>query len=213
MDHGDGCAVVLILQVVVEAAELSYKEHPLVDDGPGGEGGHVSVLAALLKLSSCDVETAVKVDALRAVLWPFHKALHDVGHALPGVVAQYLRVDRHISPAQKRKAALLQDDLKHFPGEVPLQRVLGKEEHAHAVVPLISQGNADLRGCLGKKRVGNLRQDSHSVTNLSSSVFACAVFQFFYDRKGVIQDLVLLDAVDTDNSSDAAGIVLKTALI
>src|SRR5699024_10868197 len=135
------------------------------------------------------------------------------GHALSGVVAQYLRVDRHISPAQELKAALLQNDLKHFPGEIPLQRVLGEEEHAHAVVTLVPQSDADLCGCLGTKRVGNLRQDSHSVTNLSSSVFACAVFQFFYDRKGVIQDLVLLDAVDTDNSSDAAGIVLKTALI
>ena len=50
-------------------------------------------------------------------------------------------------------------------------------------------------------------------TNLSSRAFAWAVFEFFYDRKGAIQDLVLLDAVDTDNSSDAAGIVLKTALI
>ena len=122
-------------------------------------------------------------------------------------------MDRHLSPAKQLKAPLLQNDLKHFAGEISLQRVLGEEEHAHAVVPLVSQSDADLCGCLGKKRVGNLRQDPHSVTNLSSSVFACAVFQFFYDRKGVIQDLVLLDAVYTDNSSDAAGIVLKTALI
>lgn len=34
VDHGDGCAVVRILQVIVEAAELSHKEHALVDDGP-----------------------------------------------------------------------------------------------------------------------------------------------------------------------------------
>ena len=59
-----------------------------------------------------------------------------------------------------------------------------------------------------KKLVGDLRQDPDAVSHFSGGVLACPVLQFFHNMKRVIQDLMILSAVNVYNASDAAGIML-----
>ena len=209
MDQGDGRLVVLALQIRIEPPQLAHQEHALVDDGPAGERRHIGVVVALLELPADDVQLPVEGDAPLHVLGPLHKALENGGHAVQRLLAQDLRMDRHLSPAQEADALLVGDDLQHLLGLIAQEPVLRHKEHAHAVVPGAAQGDAT--GCrrLFEEFMGNLQQDAHAVAGLSGGVLAGPVLQLFHDFQRVIHGAVVGLAVDADDGADAAGVMLQ----
>ena len=214
VDQGDGALVVPVLEVGVEPAQLVDQEHALVDDGPAGQGGHIGALAPrLLEHPPGHIELPVKIQPPAHAGRPLHKPLLDAGHLGQGLVAQDGGLHGHGAPAQELHALLLHDDLEHLLGLAPLQGVLGEEEHAHAVVPLLPQGEAQVPHGLGEEGVGDLDQDAHAVAGLALGVLARPVLQLFHDLQRVVHRLVGLAAVDVHHRADAAGIVLKGRVV
>ena len=101
MHNSNGRLVIVILQVIVEFAQLHHEEHSLVDNGPRGKGADVGVLRALLELAAHHIESAVEFHSLLHILGLLDEALHDTWHGILGKVAQDFRVHRNISPAQE----------------------------------------------------------------------------------------------------------------
>ena len=64
MNQRDCGNILFILQIVVEIAKLSDKEHTLVNDGSAGKRNNVSVVVGLLENTADDIELAVKCKPL-----------------------------------------------------------------------------------------------------------------------------------------------------
>ena len=213
MDQGQGAFAVRVLEVCVELAQLPHQEHAFIDHGPAGEGGNVGVDVGLLEHPPSDVEFPVKFQTAAAVRRALHKALADAGHTSQGLFAQHLRMGGNIPPAQEFHALLGHDNLQHLLGLGPLEVVGGEEEHAHAVVSFLSQGDALGGGCLDHQLVGDLDHQSHTITGLSGGILTGAVLQLFHDLQGVVHRLVGLDAPQAHHGADAAGVVLQAGII
>ncbi len=211
--QGDGRSVRLALQIRVELPQLAHQEHPLIHDGPAGQGRHIGVVVGLLELPAGDVQPPVKFQALRQLVRAADKALHDPGHFRQRLVAQHRPAHGHLSPADELHALPGHDKLKHFHGLVPSQRLLREEKHADAIVPLTAQGDAALRRRLHKKLVGDLQQDTHAVAGPALGVLASPVLQLFHDLQRVVHRLMGLSALDVHNGPDAAVVVLKPGIV
>ena len=133
--------------------------------------------------------------------------MHDARHAVACGLAEDIGVNRDVSPAEELQALLLGDDLHHAHGERALQVVLRQEEHADAVVPLVSEGDAALCGSLLEEAVADLRQNADAVADLAGGILAGAVLELLHDVQCIIEDLIILVSVDVDDGTDAAGIV------
>ncbi len=62
--------------------------------------------------------------------------------------------------------------------------------------------------------MADLRQNADAVADLSGRVLAGAVFQLLHDMKRIVQNLIVLVAVDVDDGADSAGVMfLLQALV
>ena len=213
MHHADGGLVVLVLQVKVEQAQIVHQEHALVDDGAAGQAGHIGAVAGLLEHAAHHIQFAVKVDALAHLGGLFDEALPDGGHAVAGFLAHGVRVHGHLAPGQELQPLLAGDHLEQLHGLGAHVLVLGEEEHAHAVFPLVAKADVAFIGHLGEKFMADLQQNAHAVTGLALGVLPGAVLQPLHDAQSVVHGLVALAALDVHHSADAAGIVLKLWIV
>ena len=166
------------------------------------------MIVGLLKFPADDIELPVKIQSPFCLRRAADEALEDGGHAVPGPVTQHLRRHRHLPPAQEIQPFLLTDDLKHLFGPAAQQRVLGKKEHAHAVVPLLSQGHALLRHRPQEEPVGYLEHQTHAVPNLTGGVLAGPVLQLLHNFQRVVHRPAGPLPPDADDGADAAGVML-----
>ena len=91
--------------------------------------------------------------------------------------------------------------------------VLGEEEHADTVFPLVAQADVQLIGHLGEELVADLQHDAHAVAGLALGILTGAVLQTLHDAQGIADRLMALAALDVHHSADAAGIVLELRVI
>ena len=91
--------------------------------------------------------------------------------------------------------------------------VLGEEEHADTVFPLVAQADVQLVGHLGEELVADLQHDAHAVAGLALGILTSAVLQTLHDAQGIADRLMALAALDVHHSADAAGIVLELRVI
>ena len=206
--------IILVLKVIVESSQLTNQEHPFVDNRPRRERADICILRGLLELSSHNVEPAVEVDAFLYALRPFDKALADAGHTVDSHFSKNLFMHRNFAPAKDFHALFLRDHLEHALGKSSAQCVLRKEEHADAIVAFLGlrhfvDPGLTCRFC--EEFVGDLRQNADAVTHLTGGVLAGSVLQLLHNVQRVIQNLVVLPAVDIYNTSDAAGIMFLHA--
>ena len=98
----------LVAELGEEVLELGRAQHPLVDEGAGGEGDDLQLAAgALLGRAADDVEAplerlGVTVEAVGGDRQPA-----DHRHAVAGHVAEAVGVDRHVVPAEDPQPAAL----------------------------------------------------------------------------------------------------------
>ena len=213
VNHGDGRGIVPALQICIEGPQLAHQEHALVDDGPAGQGHHIGARAALLEFPAHHIEAAVKGKAAFRILRPRHKGLLDIRHTGSRPAAKHLRAYRHLPPAQEGEALALYDGLKHLPGLVLFQLVLGEEEHADAVFPLAANIDSFLLAGFLKKAVGNLQQDPHAVSGLALRVLSGPVLQVLHDLQSLAHHLMALPSVQIHHSPDAAVVVLQRGAV
>ena len=209
MHERDGCLVVMILQIVIEPAQLHDEKHPLIYDGAGRERADIGILRALLELAPDDIEHPVKCQPLFDMLRLGYEALHDAGHGISGEVAEDLRVYGYRPPAEQCEMLLLQDDLKHTHGKGALERILRKEEHADAVFSLLSEPDALHCGCLLEEPVADLRQYAYAVADLTRCVLARAVLELFDDAQRIVKNLIVPVTVDIDDGAYTARVMLE----
>ena len=213
MDQGDGGGIVLILQIQVKLPQLAHQEHPLIHDGPAGQGGHIGVAAGLLKLPPGDIEAAVEFQPHCQSFRAADEALDDPGHFIPCLPPQHLGAYRHLPPADELHPLPLCDELEHLHGLIPAQVVLGEKEHPHPVVPFAPQLKAQLRRRFGEEAVGDLQQNTHAVAGLARGILSRPVLQLFHDLQRVVHRLMGLSALDVHNGPNAAGVVLEAGVV
>ena len=80
MNYCYGTLVFFALKIKIEPAELSYKEHPLIDYGPRGQGADICIIGALLKFPPKDIKPLVEGKALLFISRTLNKALVDRRH-------------------------------------------------------------------------------------------------------------------------------------
>ncbi len=209
MYHRNGRIIVPALEIPEKSPELTHQKHPLVDNGPAGQGNHISIVCGLLENTAQNIQKPVKGQPFfHPVRFP-DKSLHNTGHTRQRLMPQNLRFGGHSPPAQKFQAFLLNDDFKHLFGLVPFQFILGKEKHPDAIFPLSAQGNPQRLRHFRKKAVRNLYQNTHAVACLALCVLTGPVLQIFHYFQGILHDLMAFHAPDIDTGANAAVVMLK----
>ncbi len=213
VNHRQRRFIIRRLQIRIILAELLHQKHAFVDNRAAGQGSHISVVIALLKHPANHIEAAVKGQTRFQLLRLFHKSLHNTGHTVQRLFSKYAGIYRHHPPAKEDKPLLLNDNLKHLFRLVSGQLILGKEEHAHAVLPLPAQ--PDTRGLCGafEKSVGNLQQNPHAVAGFPLGVLSCPVFQILHDFDGVLHGFMGFHAAYIDHRADSAVVMLKPGVV
>ena len=213
VNHRNGGNKAGSLEIQIETAQLAHKEHALVNDRAARQGADVGQAVGLLEFAAYKVQLAVKVKTLGAFLRACHEALPDLGHALSGTGAEDLRGARYSAPAEELQAVALGDDLKELLGLRTFQLTLGEEEHADAEVTLLAELDAFCLGDILEVGVGDLRQNADAVTCLAFCILAGAVLQLFYDRKRILDDTSGTEALEVDDCTDTAVVVLKCGAV
>ena len=137
---------VRIAQVVVKRAHLRCQQQALVDDRAGRKAGHVQLGQArqpmllghlrqrVLRLLADHQQLALERVLVCAVGPARDEALADDRHRGDHGVAQAIKRNRNVSPADQRLAFLLDELLERLRNEVAARLVLRHEAHCHAVV-------------------------------------------------------------------------------
>ena len=213
MYHGDGGFIGFILQIQEEGPKLSYQKHSFIDNGSTGKGGHIGIFVALFKHAAHHIKLAVKFKIFTAFRGTFDKCLINLRTALQRSLSQNGRYYRKFSPAEKGKTFFGHDDLKHLSRLTSLQFILRKEKHTHRIFPLTSNSDTGIFQHLLEKFMGNLRQNSNTVSGLSLSVFSRTMLQIFHDFQSIIHNCVTLLPTDIYNGSNTAVVVFERRFI
>ena len=143
------------------------------------------------------------------ILGSGHKNLDRVGFGSPGRLSQNLRVHRHLADMGKFQPGflgLLADD-----GQIslPFHLVLRQEHQTGAIFQALRYRNT----LQEDKFVGYLQQNTCAVAGLVVGSFRTAVLHIFQHGQGVVDQLVTLVALQADQHSDTAGIVLISGVV
>ena len=207
MNGGNGTGIIRVAQVGIERAELTDKEHSLVDNGARRERRNIGVVVALLEHPADKIQPSVKIKSPVHALRSAEKALHYIGHTFPCAFAEDIALNRYIAPAEEGNTLLCRDYFEHFLRLTALQRVLREEEHSDAVIAFAADYDPQLRRLLCEKCVRYLGEYADSVAGLAVGVFSCAVLELFNYRKRAVNCFAALFSVYADNGADTAGIM------
>ncbi len=221
VDHGDGRLERRVLQVEVELADLVGQQHPLVDQRPRRERGHVELAPAaqaeradgVPRALADDVELALEgVDVGRGEAAP-DEHLADDRLAGLDALAQAAIVDGHVAPAEQL-LPLGRDGA----GDLVLARGAGpgiarEEDHPHAVLADVGQLDADLGALPAEERVRDLDEDARAVALQRIRAGRPAVGEVGEDAQALRDDLVALLVLDVGDEAEPAGVVLVAWIV
>jgi len=116
-------------------------------------------------------------------------------------------VDRDITPAQQHLAFGLDGALELLLASLARSAFLGQEDHADAVFA----GRRQLHALLGHfgaiELVGDLDQQTGTVTHQRVGAHGAPVIDVLEDLQALLHDAVRLQALDVRNEAHAAGVV------
>ena len=144
------------MKISIEVAELSHQEHTFIYDRPAAQGYYIGEIIGLLENPPHDIEAAVKIQPSRHIKRPFHKALHDAWHTVSGLFTEDLRLHRNLPPSEEIQPLFLHNDLKHLLGAVSFQLILRHKKHTDAVIPFLTNKNAEGIAGFPEELMGNL---------------------------------------------------------
>ena len=120
-----------------------------------------------------------------------------------------LREDRYCTPSKKFQALFFHDDLEHLLCLVTFQFILWEEELGDTILSLLSDRDPQFVTFFFEEFVGDLQQDTYTVSGLSLCIFSCTMLQIFYDFQSIFYCGVAFDAFTVDDRSDTTVIMLK----
>ena len=136
--------------------------------------------------------------------------LHQVRQHGPGAGAAVLGEVRNVPPAQDRQALQRRETLHRGHRRRPVVSAGRQEHHPGRVVPGLGQGESAFRA---EHLVGYLGQDPGSVAGVRVAALGAPVIQVPQDGQCLRHDLVAPAAWEVSNEADAAGVVLKAAVV
>src|SRR5699024_6362873 len=114
--------------------QLSDKEHSLVHNRSARERNHIRIITALFKNTSHYIESPVEIKSTLHFFRSLDKRLHDARHTVNCCFPKYIRMHRHLSPAEEVESFLLCDHFKNVLFLISFQFILRKEKHTHSVI-------------------------------------------------------------------------------
>ncbi len=209
MHEGEGRLEALVGEVREEVPQLVGREHALVDEGAGREGGEVEPDIEVLGPLAQHEEAALEVHRVGlGVGGTGHEHLgEDRGHAA-GVGARHLEPDGHVPPTGHGEPLLggeaLEGGLRH-----PLRRRRrGQEGEAGAVLAEGRQLDGALGGDVPEEPVRHLQEDAGSVARLGVGAEGPPVGKVLEGGQPELDDGVARAATKLGYESDPTGIVL-----
>ena len=212
----DGRDAALIGQIVVVHAHLVGQQQALVHHGTAAHAGHV-ILFAVLQAQVLDGGRGGLADhvqlALQCVLHDHVRATADEHLAHDGLFFAHggrhghVAVHGHIAPAQQHLAFGLDGTFQLlFTGQAG-GMLFGQEDHAHAIFTRRRQLHPLLGHFFAVELVGNLNQDTCTVTHQRVGTHGTTVVNVLEDLQRAQDDVVALLALDVGNKAQSAGIV------
>ena len=195
------------------------QQQAFVDDRAGRQARDVEVLAAFdgrftdgfFDPLADDVELAFELRVVQHV--PRDKDLAHEGLGLPGLHADRVALDRHVTPAEQACAFLLDDLAEQRFALLPRRRT-GRQKHLpYAVLAGLRQFDANITGCAPQEFVRYLEQNSGAVPRTGIATLRAAVREIFEDLQTLADDVVRLLALDVDDKADAAGIFFVSRVV
>ena len=202
--HAGGDA--LVGEVREEGGQLLGREHALVDEGPGGQGGHVDA-GLLLRAAAQAVGEAVEADAGGAPGAVGDDEVAELRHGAAGGGADHGVVGGDVAPANDAQALLAREALDGGDGLGARLGALvraGQEDEADGVGA--RPGQAD--DLLAEEGVGDRHEDAGAIAGVLLGADGAAVVEAGEDVERVGDDGVGGGAVEAGHEAHAAGVVL-----
>ena len=134
MNHCYCGFIIFALQVLIETAQLAYKEHSLIHYRAARKRNNVCIIIALLKHTACYIKLSVKRQTAFYVFRAFNKALKYIRHTVSCSLSEYFRANRHFSPAEEFHSLFFHYNFKHLLCLTAFERIPGEEEHSDTVI-------------------------------------------------------------------------------
>ncbi len=205
MDEPQRALESLVAQVGIELAELSGREHALVDDDATAQRREVR-LGLVFDPLAREVHVALELVADQTVLGDEH--LREHGHLLARRRPGAIPIDGYCPPAENREALVGEHLFDRVDGRVGA--VDGYERDAGGVRAGNGQLEPDGRPVEG---VGDLHEDSGAVTRVGLRAGGAPVIQAAHGRERLVDDGVTLATQHVDDEPDAARVVLESGVV
>ena len=124
-------------------------------------------------------------------------------------MSQHIGESRHFTPAEEFHSFLFHNDLEHLLRLVAAQLFLREEEHADTVFSLSADIHSQSLCDSCKKFVGDLGQNTDTVTGLTFRILTGSVLQILYDLQRILNSSAAFLSMNIDTGSDTAVIMLK----
>ena len=218
MHDGDGALDLFVLQVEVVLSDLVGKQQALVDDGARAHRRH-EVLGAVRELQGLnavggrladDVELALERGLDHHVGPAADEDLADDGRArLHGRTHRHPFADGNVAPAEHDLAFAPDRALELLFARGAGGGLLRQEDHADAVVADCGKLNALRTHLLAVEGVRNLNENARAVAAERIGAHGASMVEVVQNQQRVFNDLVRRPALDVDDGTHAARVVLE----
>jgi hypothetical protein len=141
------------------------------------------------------------------------KNLPDARLGFKRYLSKTARANRHITPTDNDHTVIYYRLFKYRFASFADIFVFGSEDHSHAVCASFWKFKSKLASLAPEKFVGNLKQYPRAVTGYVIGTRGSAMMEIQQYLFGIFDNVVGLLAIDVDNRTDPAGIMLIFRLI
>ena len=221
VNHGEACREPLVPQVRVEGRELVGVQHPLVDERPRGEAGHVEVHApgyrraadGFLHEPADDVELSFERVALGGRFTPRDEELPDDGLAGAGGRPERRVVGRDVAPAEDGLPFFPDDPFEVFLARLPARRFLREEDRSDPVSAGRGELDSEAATPRGQKAMRYLGQEAGAVARVLLAAGRAPVLEIQEDLQRLPDDVVRGTRLQIDDESESARVVLERRVV
>ena len=217
--QGQGRYHLFITQIREVLIHLYRHQHPLVDNGAGGDTGNIPVVVHFRIADLMDgalignVELTVEGSLIKALVNRLQEQLTHQRLTGLGSITQRRVVSGHITPAKDMQLFLMQNPLKDMTGAVALCGLWRGKHHGNAVLTLFRQFYTQRPADLAQKTVRHLQQDTGAVTGIMLTADRTAVVQIGQDSQRLLHDIMGLFPLDIGDKTNTTGIMLKPGIV
>ena len=218
--HGQRRHGLLVLQIQIVLTHLGSGELPLVDNGAGRQGCYIEVFFSALQGFPDPVGSVVTQHiefALEGLLIQLRRAgkkyLLDLRLFFQRSLPQGAVVLGHQAPAEQGDTQTLGVVHQHATASFAQIGIPREEHHANGVVTRLRQMDPLFRHAVTQHGVGNLDQDTGTITTAHIKTGAATVLHTGQHGQRVLDDCVALFTLQAGDKANATTIMLQIRAI